>query len=100
VTTRPAGLPVSTTQTITGALIAIGLTEGLKGVNWRAVLKVHSPPAPHAASSHPHSPVLFAHTLCHTQHLTGDDRFAAGARLLCACDREEPVKHQHSPRTG
>lgn len=34
------GLPVSTTQTITGALIAIGLTEGLKGVNWRAVAKI------------------------------------------------------------
>jgi sodium-dependent phosphate transporter len=36
------GLPVSTTQTITGALIAIGLTEGLKGVNWWVVLKIFS----------------------------------------------------------
>jgi sodium-dependent phosphate transporter len=34
------GLPVSTTQTITGALIAIGLTEGLKGVNWWVVLRI------------------------------------------------------------
>lgn len=32
-----AGLPISTTQTITGGLLAIGLFEGLKGVNWRAV---------------------------------------------------------------
>jgi hypothetical protein len=47
-----AGLPVSTTQTITGALIAIGLTEGLKGVNWRAVLKVRTPSCP----SHIHTP--------------------------------------------
>ena len=38
------GLPVSTTQTITGALIAIGLTEGLKGVNWRTVAKVGAAP--------------------------------------------------------
>lgn len=37
---------MSTTQTITGALIAIGLTEGLKGVNWWAVLKVQMPARP------------------------------------------------------
>jgi phosphate/sulfate permease len=30
----PAGLPVSTTQCLTGALLAIGLFEGFKGVNW------------------------------------------------------------------
>ena len=36
----PAGLPVSTTQTICGALLAIGLTEGLRGVNWWACLRV------------------------------------------------------------
>jgi hypothetical protein len=35
-----AGLPISTTQTITGGLLAIGLFEGLKGVNWRAVSHV------------------------------------------------------------
>ncbi len=35
-----AGLPVSTTQTITGALLSIGLMEGFKGVNWRSVLRV------------------------------------------------------------
>jgi len=34
------GLPISTTQTITGGLLAVGLTEGLKGVNWRVVLKI------------------------------------------------------------
>jgi sodium-dependent phosphate transporter len=34
------GLPVSTTQTITGALIFLGLQEGFKGVNWREVLKI------------------------------------------------------------
>jgi sodium-dependent phosphate transporter len=33
------GLPVSTTQTITGALIAIGLFEGSKGVNWRVIIR-------------------------------------------------------------
>jgi sodium-dependent phosphate transporter len=36
------GLPISTTQTITGGLLAVGLTEGLKGVNWRVVLKIFS----------------------------------------------------------
>mmetsp|Transcript_3963 Transcript_3963/g.11520 ORF Transcript_3963/g.11520 Transcript_3963/m.11520 type:complete len:579 (+) Transcript_3963:262-1998(+) len=36
------GLPVSTTQTITGALLAIGLMEGLKGVNWRSVGRIFS----------------------------------------------------------
>ena len=35
-----AGLPVSTTQVITGALISVGLTEGIRGVNWWAVLRV------------------------------------------------------------
>ena len=35
------GLPVSTTQIITGALITIGLFEGIKGVNWREIAKVH-----------------------------------------------------------
>lgn len=34
------GLPVSTTQVITGALFAIGLIEGAKGVNWRVFLKI------------------------------------------------------------
>ncbi|GAQ79899.1 hypothetical protein KFL_000400430 [Klebsormidium nitens] len=34
------GLPVSTTQTITGALVAMGLFEGAKGVNWRVITKV------------------------------------------------------------
>ena len=34
------GLPVSTTQIATGALITIGLFEGIKGVNWRQILKV------------------------------------------------------------
>lgn len=37
-----AGLPVSTTQTITGALLSIGLMEGFKGVNWRSVLRVRA----------------------------------------------------------
>jgi sodium-dependent phosphate transporter len=34
------GLPVSTTQVITGALIAVGLTEGVRGVNWWACLRI------------------------------------------------------------
>ena len=34
------GLPVSTTQVICGALFAIGIIEGAKGVNWRVFLKV------------------------------------------------------------
>lgn len=42
-----AGLPVSTTQTITGALLAIGLMEGLKGVNWRSVGRVSTFPCPY-----------------------------------------------------
>jgi phosphate/sulfate permease len=33
---------VSTTQVITGALIAVGLTEGVRGVNWWACLRVRS----------------------------------------------------------
>ncbi|GAQ82758.1 sodium phosphate symporter [Klebsormidium nitens] len=33
------GLPVSTTQVITGALIAMGLFEGSKGVNWRVIFR-------------------------------------------------------------
>ena len=37
---------MSTTQTITGALLAIGLFEGIKGVNWRSVLRVCAPPPP------------------------------------------------------
>lgn len=37
-----AGLPISTTQTITGGLLAVGLFEGLKGVNWRQVAKIFS----------------------------------------------------------
>lgn len=36
------GLPISTTQTITGGLLAVGLFEGLKGVNWREVAKIFS----------------------------------------------------------
>lgn len=36
------GLPVSTTQVITGALLTLGLFEGWKGVNWRVLIKVHS----------------------------------------------------------
>ena len=36
---------MSTTQTITGALLAVGLMEGLKGVNWWAVLRVRPPPS-------------------------------------------------------
>eukprot|EP00884_Botryococcus_braunii_P006395 jgi/Botrbrau1/15757/Bobra.4_1s0121.1 len=34
------GLPVSTTQCLTGALLAIGLFEGVKGVNWRMFIKI------------------------------------------------------------
>eukprot|EP00897_Mesotaenium_endlicherianum_P005233 jgi/Mesen1/4738/ME000241S03774 len=33
------GLPVSTTQIITGAILAIGLFEGAKGVNWKVFLR-------------------------------------------------------------
>lgn len=33
------GLPVSTTQTVTGALLAVGLFEGVGGVNWRTAVK-------------------------------------------------------------
>ena len=35
-----SGLPVSTTQTICGAVVAVGLFEGLRGVNWKVVAKV------------------------------------------------------------
>jgi solute carrier family 20 (sodium-dependent phosphate transporter) len=35
-----AGLPVSTTQIMTGAVLAIGLFEGAKGVNWRMFAKI------------------------------------------------------------
>lgn len=34
------GLPVSTTQTISGAILAIGLWEGRRGVNWGIALKI------------------------------------------------------------
>eukprot|EP00898_Chlorokybus_atmophyticus_P000453 jgi/Chlat1/1408/Chrsp12S00101 len=34
------GLPISTTQTITGAIIAIGLFEGLKGLNYRVLFRI------------------------------------------------------------
>ena len=33
---------MSTTQVITGGLIAVGLTEGVRGVNWWAVLRVRT----------------------------------------------------------
>eukprot|EP00897_Mesotaenium_endlicherianum_P008176 jgi/Mesen1/7387/ME000382S06583 len=33
------GLPVSTTQIITGAILAIGLFEGAKGVNWKVIFR-------------------------------------------------------------
>ena len=35
-----AGLPVSTTQVLCGALLGVGLFEGAKGVNWRMAAKV------------------------------------------------------------
>jgi hypothetical protein len=35
-----AGLPVSTTQVLCGAIMGIGLFEGKGGVNWRTALKV------------------------------------------------------------
>lgn len=34
------GLPISTTQTISGAILAIGLWEGRRGVNWWIALKI------------------------------------------------------------
>jgi sodium-dependent phosphate transporter len=34
------GLPISTTQTVCGALLAIGLMEGAKGVNWRMAARI------------------------------------------------------------
>lgn len=34
------GLPVSTTQTLTGAVLTIGLFEGAKGVNWRVFVRI------------------------------------------------------------
>ena len=37
------GLPVSTTQVITGALITLGAFEGVKGINWRVLIKVRNP---------------------------------------------------------
>ena len=36
----PAGLPVSTTQVLTGAVLAVGLFEGAKGVNWFMFIRV------------------------------------------------------------
>ena len=44
---RAAGLPVSTTQVLCGAIFAIGLFEGGKGLNWRVALKV----CPHGRAS-------------------------------------------------
>ena len=40
---RHAGLPVSTTQVLCGAIMGIGLFEGKGGVNWRTALKVSLP---------------------------------------------------------
>ena len=37
-----SGLPVSTTQTVTGAIIAVGCFEGIRGVNWKIAGKVGS----------------------------------------------------------
>jgi phosphate/sulfate permease len=34
------GLPVSTTQVLTGAILAIGLFEGAKGVNWKMFMRI------------------------------------------------------------
>ena len=34
------GLPISTTQCITGATIAVGLLNGLKGINWRRFAEI------------------------------------------------------------
>lgn len=34
------GLPVSTTQVVSGAIISMGLWEGKQGVNWRVAIKV------------------------------------------------------------
>ncbi|KAK9866943.1 hypothetical protein WJX84_012209 [Apatococcus fuscideae] len=35
-----SGLPVSTTQTVTGAIIAVGCFEGIRGVNWKIAGKI------------------------------------------------------------
>lgn len=34
------GLPVSTTQTVTGAIVAMGCFDGIRGVNWKVVAKM------------------------------------------------------------
>ena len=34
------GLPVSTTQVVCGAVMAVGLFEGVKGVNWRMAARI------------------------------------------------------------
>lgn len=34
------GLPISTTMTLTGGLIGVGIMEGLKGINWRALIRI------------------------------------------------------------
>jgi phosphate/sulfate permease len=34
------GLPISTTQAITGAVLAVGVFEGAKGVNWRMFARI------------------------------------------------------------
>lgn len=36
------GLPVSTTMTITGGLLGVGMLEGLKGINYRVMLRIFS----------------------------------------------------------
>ena len=39
---------MSTTQVLCGAIFAVGLFEGGKGLNWRVALKVSPPTRKHA----------------------------------------------------
>lgn len=34
------GLPISTTQCITGATMMVGMSSGMRSVNWRAFVKI------------------------------------------------------------
>ena len=77
------GLPVSTTQTVTGAIIAMGCFDGLKGVNWYVVGKV-------SANSRTDSG-------CHQTNQTAAIGSSCQLPWMTADDMHVPVPHHHLP---